>query len=264
MKITHFLYNAFIVEEKSIKVAIDPGQNLYLFNLSSLIPKEEWSTFTHVLVTHGDPDHYWHADRIALTASAPLIMNASMIKLTKSNSCILKPRHTDKLEYTKFTGKVLPIRVDEKINVDDAKIQGIQTTHGPIEVNFFGIKKQKVPGAEERVGYGAIGYKIEVNNKSIVNLGDTLLQREWVGLKTDVLMLPIGGLGNNKWTMDVIDALQAVKDISPKIVIPCHYNVPFLWKRKICPANDQLFKREVEKMGVECQIMHYGESITVN
>ena len=264
MKIRHFLYNAFIIEEQNIKIAIDPGQNLYLFNLSSLIPREEWSTFTHVLITHGDPDHYWHADRIALAASAPLIMNASMIKRTESDICILKPRHTNKLEYTQFTGEVLPIRVDEMINVNDVKIQGIQTTHGPIEVNIFGMKKQEFPGPKERIGYGAIGYKIEVFDKTIVNLGDTLLHRDWAGLKADVLMLPIGGLGNNKWTMDVEDALEAVKDISPKMVIPCHYNVPFIWKKKMCPADDQLFKREVEKMGINCQIMHYSESITIN
>ena len=264
MKIRHFLYNAFIIEEQNIKIAIDPGQNLYLFNLSSLIPKEEWSTITHVLVTHGDPDHYWHADRIALAASAPLIMNASMIKQTESNISILKPRHTNKLEYIHFTGELLPLRVDEVINVDNVKLQGIQTKHGPIEVSIFGIKKQELPGPNERVGYGAIGYNIEVFDKTIVNLGDTLLQREWVNLKADVLMLPIGGLGNNKWTMDVKDALEAVKSINPKLVIPCHYNVPFLWKKKICPADDQVFKRKVEDMGIECQIMHYGESIKVN
>ena len=45
-------------------------------------------------------------------------------------------------------------------------------------------------------------------------------------------MLPIGGLGNNKWTMDVTDALEAVRNINPKMVIPCHYNVPLLWKEK--------------------------------
>ena len=169
MKIRHFLYNAFIIEEQNIKIAIDPGQNLYLFNLSSLIPKEEWSTFTHVLVTHGDPDHYWHADRVALTASAPLIMNASMVKQTESGISILKSRHTKKLEYISFSGEVLPLRVDEVINVDNVKLQGIQTKHGPIEVSIFGIKKQEFPGPNKRVGYGAIGYKIEVFDKIIVN-----------------------------------------------------------------------------------------------
>lgn len=53
----------------------------------------------------------------------------------------------------------------------------------------------------------------------------------WV--KPDVLMLHIGGLGNNVWTMDVTDALDGVRSIAPKQVIPCHYNVPFLWKKSL-------------------------------
>jgi len=58
MRITHFLYNAFLIEEEGIKVAIDPGQNLWIFKLESLIPRSEWPTITHVVITHGDPDHH--------------------------------------------------------------------------------------------------------------------------------------------------------------------------------------------------------------
>ena len=72
-------------------------------------------------------------------------------------------------------------------------------------------------------------------------------------------MLPIGGLGNNTWTMDVTDAIEAVRCISPKLVIPCHYNVPFLWKKRFALADDQQFKREVEKIGTACHIMSYGD-----
>lgn len=68
-------------------------------------------------------------------------------------------------------------------------------------------------------------------------------------------MFPIGGLGDNTSTMDVSDALEAIKLIAPKQVILCHYNVPFIWKRNIVPADDQSFKREVEKLGIECNIM---------
>ena len=96
-----------------------------------------------------------------------------------------------------------------------------------------------------------------------MNLGDSILLREWAGLKPDVLMLPIGGLGDNTWTMDVSDALAAVKLIEPTIVIPCHYNVPFFWIKNIAPADDQMFKREVEKHGIECRIMQYGDEIEI-
>ncbi len=63
--------------------------------------------------------------------------------------------------------------------------------------------------------------------------------------------------------MDVADAIEAVKMMSPKHVIPCHYNVPFLWIKNVAPADDQLFKREVEKLGAECHIMKQGDAIEV-
>jgi len=37
MKITHYLYNAFVIEEDGVKVAIDLGQNLWIFKLESLL-----------------------------------------------------------------------------------------------------------------------------------------------------------------------------------------------------------------------------------
>jgi L-ascorbate metabolism protein UlaG (beta-lactamase superfamily) len=57
VKITHYLYNAFLIEAGGVKVAIDPGQNLWIFKLKSLIPRAEWPTVTHLVITHGDPDH---------------------------------------------------------------------------------------------------------------------------------------------------------------------------------------------------------------
>jgi L-ascorbate metabolism protein UlaG (beta-lactamase superfamily) len=82
-------------------------------------------------------------------------------------------------------------------------------------------------------------------------------------LKPDVLMLPIGGLGNKTWTMDVTEALEAVKMIKPKLVIPCHYNVPFFWVKKMAKADDLAFKRGVEEIGVECRIMHDRDTIDI-
>ncbi len=49
MKIKHYLYNTFLIEEGNTKIAIDPGQNLWMFKLQSLIPKSEWNDITHIL-----------------------------------------------------------------------------------------------------------------------------------------------------------------------------------------------------------------------
>lgn len=51
--------------------------------------------------------------------------------------------------------------------------------------------------------------------------------------------------------------------IETKIVIPCHYNCALLWRKNVNPADDEMFKHEVEKLGVTCHIMKYGEMIKI-
>ena len=97
-----------------------------------------------------------------------------------------------------------------------------------------------------------------------MNLGDTLLHaKEWQSIKApDVLMIPIGGkVAHN--TMDVEEAVQAVKVIQPKLVIPCHYNCPGLFTKSLNPADDQLFKKEVEQTGSHCKILGTGDSLEI-
>lgn len=107
---------------------------------------------------------------------------------------------------------------------------------------------------------GAIGFKITVGDTTLVNLGDTLIQKEWEGLKADVLMIPIGGrIAKN--TMNEDEALAAVRLISPKLVIPCHYNGAFFWKMNVNPADVRYFQKQVENMGIECRIMGNGDEI---
>jgi len=73
MQIKHYLYNAFVIESGDKKMAIDPGQNLWMFTLGSLIPKSEWESITHLLITHGDPDHHWQSNRVVEASKAPII-----------------------------------------------------------------------------------------------------------------------------------------------------------------------------------------------
>ena len=159
--------------------------------------------------------------------------------------------------------KLHPLDVGDSIELDDVTFDAVRTVHGPIEVSLLGFKIRKQPGPDERTGLGAMGFRIKIGDKSILNLGDSLLLSDWDGLRPDVLMIPIGGLGQNTWTMDVSDALQAVEKIDPDIVIPCHYNVPFLWKRKIAVADDQAFKRGVEALGKKCSVLGAGDVLTI-
>lgn len=262
MKIKHYLYNTFIIKNNRVKIAIDPGQNLYLFKLGSLIPKSEWSSITHILVTHGDPDHYWQADRVAEVAKAPIICGKALVKEVGSETLLVGPRSRG-ATYDTPLENVYPIDVGEVVNFREFQVKGLKAVHGPLRIKLFGLIKLEIkPGPGERIGLGAIGFEIKIDNKVIVNLGDTLLQREWEGVNPDVLMIPIGGRKAHN-TMDEKEALEAVKMMSPKMVIPCHYNCGLLLSKKAGQADADMFKREVEKMGIECTIMKYGDEILV-
>ena len=76
-------------------------------------------------------------------------------------------------------------------------------------------------------------------------------------------MIPIGGKAIHN-TMDVPQALRAVKIMQPKLVIPCHYNCPAFFTKTYNPADDQAFKAEVEKSGAQCVILKMGESVDLN
>jgi len=262
LKIQHYWYNAFVIQNDKVKIAIDPGQNIYLFSLGSLIPKSEWSTITHILVTHGDPDHYWQVDRVAEASKAPIICGEKLVKRVGSETLLVGPRSRGN-KYDTHLENVYPLDVGEAVDLKEFIVKGLKAVHGPIKLKLFGLIKLEVkPGPDERIGLGAIGFEIKIDNKVIVNLGDTLLQKEWEGLRPDVLMIPIGGQVV-KNTMNVEEALEAVKMMSPKKVIPTHYNCGALLWRKLNSANPDAFKNGVEKMGIECIILKDGDEIIV-
>lgn len=263
MRIKYFQYNAFLVEEATTKIAIDPGLNLWIGKLNSLIPKSEWGDVTHVLATHGDPDHCWYVDRVARSAKAPVICGKALVKENGQERLLLDPRKR-RIRYSTKLDRLYPLEVGQAVDVDGVRIEGIKTVHGPLVLSlFFGLLRHEIaPGPGERIGMGNIGFKITVGETTLVNLGDTLLQQEWEGLKADVLMIPIGGrLPKN--TMNEDEALAAVELIAPKLVIPCHYDGAFFWIRDGNSADVRYFQKQVESRGAECRVMGYGEEITI-
>ncbi len=262
MKIKFYGYNAFLIESGDKKIAIDPGALFfYWLRFTPLIPKSEWGNITHIFITHGDPDHYWHADRVAKVSNASVICNKTMARDVDGKTLMLGPRDKG-LAFTTEFNNLHTLSVDETIEIDGMSITGIKTTHGELVFKLGPFAKTLKPGPDERVGWGAIGFGINLDGKMIVNLGDTLLQeKEWQTIiEPDVLMIPIGGKAIHN-TMDVEEAVQAVNVMRPKLVIPCHYNVPAFFTEKYNPADEELFKREVEKAGSQCAILAAGDSI---
>jgi L-ascorbate metabolism protein UlaG (beta-lactamase superfamily) len=202
-------------------------------------------------------------DRVAEASSAPVICNKTMVKNIKGKNLMLGPRAKG-LAFTTPIKKLYTISIDETIQLDGMNITGIKTTHGSLTFKLGPFSKTFHPGPKERIGWEAIGFEIKLNGKTLVNLGDTLLhKKEWKKIKNpNVLVIPIGGRTNPS-TMNEKEALEAVRIMKPKLVIPCHYNLPALFNKNFNPADDTMFKREVEKMGIECSIMKYGDSISI-
>lgn len=263
MKITFYGYNTFVIETQDKKIAIDPGADLYFFNLKTLIPKSEWESITHIFVTHGDPDHHWHTDRVAKASHAQVICNNTMIKEKKGEQLMLGSRDKG-IAFTMPVKNMHLIGVDETIELDGMKITGIKATHGSLKIKIGPFSKTLSPGPKERIGWGAIGFLIQLDGKTLVNLGDTLLHAdEWKQIKNpDVLMIPIGGTKVHN-TMDEKEALEAVKIMQPKLVIPCHYNCRGFFEKNGNAADDLMFKNEVIKLGSNCQILRLGESFRI-
>jgi len=80
MKLKHYPCNSLIIESGTTKIVVDPGLDTWIFNFKNYIPKSEWSDITHILVTHGDIDHYWSPDQIAEISDANLICGNDLVK----------------------------------------------------------------------------------------------------------------------------------------------------------------------------------------
>ena len=184
-----------------------------------------------------------------------------MLKEVDGKQLMLGPRDKG-LAFTTQMKKVHTLTIDETINVDGMSVTGIKTTHGPLSLKIGPFRKTEYPGPNERIGWGSIGFEITYKGQTVINLGDTLLQSvDWKKIKSpDVLMIPIGG-GTVYNTMDEKEALVAVKIIKPKLVIPMHYNCPILFSKHYNPADDTLFMKEVEKLGIGCKILSGGDSL---
>jgi len=262
MKITYYSYNAFIIEWDDKKIAIDPGALFaYWFSFASLIPKKEWNDITHIFVTHGDPDHYVYIDKVMEASGAPVIFNKTMVKEVDGKALMLGPRSKG-MSFDTPVSNYHTLSVDESIELDGMKINGLKATHGPLTVKVGPFKKTEDPKENERVGWGSLGFEINYHGKTIVNLGDTFLEAEaWKNIKNpDVLMIPIGGKELDN-TMDEYEAIEVVKIIQPKMVIPMHYDLPILFTKHYASVDELMFQREIEKLGMECKILKRNESL---
>jgi L-ascorbate metabolism protein UlaG (beta-lactamase superfamily) len=98
------------------------------------------------------------------------------------------------------------------------------------------------------------GYLINYEGKKVYHAGDTYLDAiEKIG-KVDTFMIPIGGT----YTMNIDEAVEALKIIEPDLAIPMHYNT-----FPVIKADPKEFQVKAENSGFKVKIMDFGEEIDI-
>jgi len=103
------------------------------------------------------------------------------------------------------------------------------------------------------------GFLVRIDGKLVYHAGDTALiaDMELLGrlYEIDVALLPIG----DNFTMGPADAVEAVKMIKPRVVIPIHYNT---WD--LIAQDPQAFCDRVKaETQSQCVVLEVGESYQV-
>lgn len=146
----------------------------------------------YIFITHPHYDHFSIDDIIKIKKDntkiiAPLDMENKLIELdfNKQNILLVEPNNSYKIDSIEFD--IIPA---------------------------YNINKDF-----HRKEYNWVGYIVNINNYKIYVAGDTDNTKEARGVKCDIASVPIGGT----YTMNVLEAVDLIKNIKPKIAIPIHY-----------------------------------------
>lgn len=143
-----------------------------------------------IFITHS---HFDHLD----LKSIKKVMNDKTVFVCTEDSKKILEKH--------FKNKIVLVKPNEKGEVLGVKY----TTFSAYNFGHHHFKELSF-----------VGYTVIINNVSYTVCGDTDLTEELAKVKTDVLLVPIGGT----FTMDAENGAKLANIIKPKLVIPTHYN----------------------------------------
>jgi len=222
MRITYLGHSAFLVEGGGVRLIIDP----FLTNNPKAAARAEDIKVDYVIVTHAHDDHQGDAIPIARANDATVITTNEIAVWLGEQGVRAHGMH-----------------LGGKTRLGDGYARVFQAFHGS------GI-----------AGGHAAGFLVRLGGKSFYHAGDTALFSDMKLLNgvidtVDVAALPIG----DNYTMGPEDAAIAARWISPRIVIPMHYNTfPPI---EVDPAE---FKAKVEgSSDIRVEVLEPGQSLDV-
>ncbi len=170
-----------------------------------------------IFITHS------HFDHLEIASIKKIIKDDTVIVCTKDSVEILEKE---------IDNKVIVVKPNEK-----GEIKGVEyATFPAYNVGHHHFKE---------LGY--VGYTIKLYGATFTVCGDTDATEELKKIKTDVLLLPIGGT----YTMDPQEAGELVNIIKPKLAIPTHYACI---SGTLGKEAEEIFKKVVKDVPVEILI----------
>ena len=144
----------------------------------------------YIFVTHSHWDHFSVED-----------IKRLLVKETK----IIYPKSMEKEVQGLFENEVIFVEPEKSYKLDDFEFETFCSYN--ISKNFHSKENNWV------------GYNLKTNNKTVSVVGDSDNTPELNKIKTDILLVPIGGT----YTMNIEEAAKLTNNIKPKKVIPTHY-----------------------------------------
>jgi len=222
VKITYLSHSCFHIKGEKHSIIIDP----FLTNNPLAKVKPDDIKTDAVLVSHAHFDHLGDAVEIAGKNNAPVIGVFEVVNYCLSKGVQGHPMHIGGA--WRFPWGRIKLTIAHHASTGDTGTLG-----------------------------NPCGFIMEIDGKKIYHSGDTGLffDMKLIGEeKIDVALLPIGG----NFTMDVEDAVKALKLLHPKIAIPMHYNT-----FDVIKADPQDFANLVKKSRIKTKvnILNIGETL---
>ena len=224
MKITFLGQSGFHIETEGHSVLIDP---FLTGNELAVNSPDEFSP-SHIVLTHAHPDHYGDTEDIAKRSGATVVASFEVVNYLGEKDIQGHPMNVGGSFDFPF-GKVTYTPAWHSNSLPDGTYAGMPS-----------------------------GLILEIGGKRIYHAGDTALFSDMKLITRggiDLAMLPIG----DNFTMGPADALEAVKLIEPKEVIPVHYNT-----FEVIQQDPDAFKASVESQtNSGCTVLSPGESLNL-
>ena len=144
----------------------------------------------YIFITHPHWDHFSVED---------------IKKVVTSSTKIICPKSMKEEIEGVFENEIIYVQPEQKYVIDDIGVE----TFCAYNINKTFHPKQNA----------WVGYILTIDNERVAIVGDSDVTPELFNIKTDILLLPIGG----HYTMDVREAAELTNTICPKRVIPTHY-----------------------------------------